>query len=104
MNGTGICLGQKIIQWGLMERMSGYESGSDVLNAQFRNNSDLHVANMDRIRNEASAEFGGICRLVDTLHRRVEDNKSKQAFPSVTGAALGLYPLGTKGIQGCSVC
>ena len=61
----------------LMERMSGYESSSDVLNARFRNNSDLHVANMDRYMNEASAEFGRICRLVDALHRRVEDKRNE---------------------------
>ena len=60
-----------------MERMSGHESSSDALNAQFRNNSDLHVANMDRNRNEASAGLGRTCRLADALNKRVEDSGSE---------------------------
>ena len=60
-----------------MERMNGHESSADMLNAQIQNNSDLHVVNMDRIRNEASAEFGRICRLADALHRRVGGNSDE---------------------------
>ena len=55
-------------------KLQGYEEISTNLNNQLQNGNSLTVANMDRIRNEAAAEFGRFGRLTDQISKRVDDN------------------------------